>query len=112
MCGGQLEKVPCSHVGHIFRNKWPYAFDMHKLYENSARLAEVWMDDYKEYYYKRIGMKPVSPENSVYNTNNIIVNSDRNKNHRKLIIIVLIGGNTVLLLWYSGQFVYVCCICV
>ncbi|UYV78959.1 N-acetylgalactosaminyltransferase, partial [Cordylochernes scorpioides] len=53
MCGGQLEIVPCSHVGHIFRNYHPYTFpgnkDTHGI--NTVRTAEVWMDEYKEYFY-------------------------------------------------------------
>jgi polypeptide N-acetylgalactosaminyltransferase len=56
MCGGSLEFVPCSHVGHIFRHGHPYNMtgeyagdDVHG--RNSMRLAEVWMDDYKKYYY-------------------------------------------------------------
>lgn len=28
---------------------------MNVLKRNSIRLAEVWMDDYKKYYYERIG---------------------------------------------------------
>ncbi|CAD5219201.1 unnamed protein product [Bursaphelenchus xylophilus] len=56
MCGGSIEILPCSHVGHIFRDGHPYNMtgrggnkDVHGT--NSKRLAEVWMDDYKRLYY-------------------------------------------------------------
>ncbi|XP_068147212.1 putative polypeptide N-acetylgalactosaminyltransferase 9 isoform X1 [Drosophila tropicalis] len=57
MCGGTLEIVPCSHVGHIFRKRSPYKWrsGVNVLRKNSVRLAEVWMDDYAQYYYHRIG---------------------------------------------------------
>jgi polypeptide N-acetylgalactosaminyltransferase len=57
MCGGRLEIVPCSHVGHIFRKRSPYKWrsGVNVLRRNSIRLAEVWMDEYKKYYYDRIG---------------------------------------------------------
>ncbi|CAK5061970.1 unnamed protein product [Meloidogyne enterolobii] len=56
MCGGRLEIVPCSHVGHIFRKRSPYKWrtGVNVLKRNSIRLAEVWLDEYKEYYYERI----------------------------------------------------------
>ncbi|CAJ0942752.1 unnamed protein product, partial [Mesorhabditis belari] len=56
MCGGTLEIVPCSHVGHIFRKRSPYKWrtGVNVLKRNSIRLAEVWLDEYKEYYYERI----------------------------------------------------------
>lgn len=57
MCGGTLEIVPCSHVGHIFRKRSPYKWrsGVNVLRRNSVRLAEVWLDEYKHYYYQRIG---------------------------------------------------------
>ncbi|XP_059607469.1 putative polypeptide N-acetylgalactosaminyltransferase 9 isoform X2 [Phlebotomus argentipes] len=59
MCGGTLEIVPCSHVGHIFRKRSPYKWrtGVNVLKRNSIRLAEVWLDDYAQYYYQRIGDK-------------------------------------------------------
>nr|CDP93621.1 BMA-GLY-5, isoform b [Brugia malayi] len=43
MCGGILEIVPCSHVGHIFRKRSPYKWrsGVNVLKRNSVRLAEV-----------------------------------------------------------------------
>jgi polypeptide N-acetylgalactosaminyltransferase len=57
MCGGSLEIIPCSHVGHMFRNAMPYSWGdngMQILIKNSLRLAEVWMDEYKKLYHDRI----------------------------------------------------------
>uniref|UniRef100_A0A8C0IJW9 Ricin B lectin domain-containing protein n=1 Tax=Chelonoidis abingdonii TaxID=106734 RepID=A0A8C0IJW9_CHEAB len=54
MCGGEIEIIPCSRVGHIFRNDNPYSFpkDRIKTVErNLARVAEVWLDEYKELFY-------------------------------------------------------------
>ncbi|KAK2184871.1 hypothetical protein NP493_249g00008 [Ridgeia piscesae] len=55
MCGGTLEIIPCSHVGHIFRKRSPYSWKsgVNVVKKNSVRLAEVWLDDYKKYYYER-----------------------------------------------------------
>lgn len=57
MCGGTLEILPCSHVGHIFRKKSPYKWrpGVDVLRKNLVRLAEVWLDDYAQYYYLRTG---------------------------------------------------------
>lgn len=54
MCGGTLEIATCSHVGHVFRKSTPYTFPggtSKIVNKNNARLAEVWLDDWKEFYY-------------------------------------------------------------
>ena len=52
-CGGTLETIPCSRVGHIFRSFHPYTFpgnkDTHGI--NTARTVEVWMEEYKRLFY-------------------------------------------------------------
>lgn len=54
MCGGTLEIIPCSRVGHLFRRWRPYGSDSKgdTLSYNSMRVAEVWLDDYKKYFYQ------------------------------------------------------------
>lgn len=51
MCGGKMETIPCSHVGHIFRATHPYFIPDDSHGKNTARMAEVWMDDYKRFFY-------------------------------------------------------------
>ncbi|XP_067864557.1 polypeptide N-acetylgalactosaminyltransferase 11 [Heptranchias perlo] len=53
MCGGRLEIIPCSRVGHIFRKRRPYGSPggQDTMAHNSLRLAHVWMDEYKEQYF-------------------------------------------------------------
>lgn len=60
-CGGSIEWVPCSRVGHVYRGFMPYNFG--KLAQkkkgplitiNYKRVIETWFDDkYKEYFYTR-----------------------------------------------------------
>ena len=53
MCGGHLLIHPCSHVGHVFRKASPYTFPggtEKVLNKNKLRLAEVWMDEWKQFY--------------------------------------------------------------
>ncbi|CDW58764.1 Glycos transf 2 and Ricin B lectin domain contain ing protein [Trichuris trichiura] len=55
-CHGRILDVPCSHVAHIYRCKHiPFADpgigDF--LSRNYKRVAEVWMDEFKEYLYQR-----------------------------------------------------------
>ena len=55
MCGGEVEIVPCSRVGHIFRSFSPYKWrtDLNIPEYNYKRVAEVWMDQYKHLYFDR-----------------------------------------------------------
>ena len=51
-CGGRLDIVPCSRVGHVFRKRRPYgAADVDSVTRNSLRVAHVWLDDYKVVLY-------------------------------------------------------------
>ncbi|UYV67385.1 hypothetical protein LAZ67_5000439 [Cordylochernes scorpioides] len=55
MCGGRLEIIPCSRVGHLFRLRRPYGSPSGEdtFTRNSLRLAHVWMDDYKKYFLQK-----------------------------------------------------------
>ncbi|XP_012676061.2 polypeptide N-acetylgalactosaminyltransferase 6-like [Clupea harengus] len=54
LCGGRLEIIPCSVVGHIFRSSSPHSFPKGTdvITRNQVRLAEVWMDEYKQIFYR------------------------------------------------------------
>ncbi|CAB0044256.1 unnamed protein product [Trichogramma brassicae] len=56
MCGGSLELIPCSRVGHVFRRRRPYGGlnEGDTMLRNSLRVAYVWMDKYKDYFLKNV----------------------------------------------------------
>ncbi|XP_011306982.1 polypeptide N-acetylgalactosaminyltransferase 35A [Fopius arisanus] len=56
MCGGSIELIPCSRVGHVFRKRRPYGNDrvQNTMLKNSLRVAHVWMDKYKQYYLRGV----------------------------------------------------------
>ncbi|XP_048579624.1 polypeptide N-acetylgalactosaminyltransferase 13 isoform X2 [Nematostella vectensis] len=57
MCGGAIEMLPCSRVGHVFRPRFPYSFPARPghntdvVSNNLMRVADVWMDEYKKHFY-------------------------------------------------------------
>ncbi|XP_001352715.1 N-acetylgalactosaminyltransferase 6 [Drosophila pseudoobscura] len=54
MCGGEMYDAPCSRIGHIYRgprNHVPSPRKGDYLHRNYKRVAEVWMDEYKNYLY-------------------------------------------------------------
>ena len=54
MCGGQMLNMPCSRVAHVYRRNVPYTYDKpNAVLINFKRVAEVWMDDFKEFLYQR-----------------------------------------------------------
>lgn len=72
MCGGTLEIATCSHVGHVFRKSTPYTFPggtSKIVNHNNARLAEVWLDQWKYFYYN---INPGST-NTSWRTKNIYI---------------------------------------
>lgn len=58
MCGGSLEIVPCSRVGHVFRKVSPHTFPIigaAPVYiRNNVRVVGVWLDEWSEMFYTLI----------------------------------------------------------
>ncbi|PIK47872.1 putative polypeptide N-acetylgalactosaminyltransferase 1 [Apostichopus japonicus] len=53
-CGGSLEIVPCSRVGHVFRSTTPYSFlgdPEHVFLHNNRRILETWAQGYSHVFY-------------------------------------------------------------
>ena len=57
-CGGSLMVAPCSHIGHVYRSVTPHSIPGSLLEKrdrptiNTARFAEVWLDEYRNFYYQ------------------------------------------------------------
>ena len=82
MCGGKIEIVPCSRVGHIFRTFSPYKWETTvKLPEyNYKRVAAVWMDHYQELYYDRIGNTGDRREQNIGNYGSVLDRKELREN--------------------------------
>ncbi|XP_055629133.1 N-acetylgalactosaminyltransferase 6-like [Toxorhynchites rutilus septentrionalis] len=54
-CGGRMVDAPCSRVGHVYRgfSPFPNPRGVNFVTRNFKRVAEVWMDEYKQYLYER-----------------------------------------------------------
>ncbi|XP_047493616.1 putative polypeptide N-acetylgalactosaminyltransferase 10 isoform X2 [Penaeus chinensis] len=54
-CGGTMVDAPCSRIGHIYRKFAPFPNPGMGDFvgRNYRRVAEVWMDEYAEFIYKR-----------------------------------------------------------
>ncbi|CAE8743693.1 unnamed protein product [Polarella glacialis] len=65
-CGGRIEVLPCSRIGHMFRDPVdrPYNVNVKQVIRNYARMAGTWFDEYIEDFYK---VKPDAREISMGN---------------------------------------------
>ncbi|XP_027735835.1 polypeptide N-acetylgalactosaminyltransferase 15 [Empidonax traillii] len=53
LCGGSVEIIPCSRVGHVYRHHIPHAFAYEEaIVRNKIRIAETWLGPFKENFYK------------------------------------------------------------
>ena len=52
LCGGEIVVARDSRVSHVFRPNFPYAINHTQVNVNKVRLAEVWLDDYKNFFYR------------------------------------------------------------
>lgn len=85
-----MEIIPCSHVGHVFRDKSPYSFPggVSKIVlHNAARVAEVWMDEWRDFYY---AMNPGLIYSLISDVRNIIDLNVPFNNHNNMLIIVVV----------------------
>lgn len=53
-CGGRIEVVPCSRMGHVFRERNPYVVHNIQVVRNQKRVALVWLEDHLEQFYAEV----------------------------------------------------------
>ncbi|KAJ8024639.1 Polypeptide N-acetylgalactosaminyltransferase 1 [Holothuria leucospilota] len=51
MCGGFIELLPCSHVGHLHRPTMPFRLPGRGEINDRKRLAELWLGEYTNFFY-------------------------------------------------------------
>jgi len=53
-CGGHIDMIPCSRVGHLFRepDRRPYDVVVDQVVKNYGRIAKVWMDEHLPSFWK------------------------------------------------------------
>lgn len=61
-----MEILPCSRVGHVFRDEHPYDFGKkgsnNVFVKNNNRFVHTWMDEYTDFYYgTRPNAKSIEP---------------------------------------------------
>ncbi|KAI5200460.1 polypeptide N-acetylgalactosaminyltransferase 15 [Manis pentadactyla] len=53
LCGGSVEILPCSRVGHIYRNPGGSSpLDQEAALRNKVRIAEAWLGSFKDTFYR------------------------------------------------------------
>lgn len=61
MCGGRIFQIPCSRVGHNYKGSGfhPYLSNRTYVLPNLKRVAEVWLDEYKDEFYSQTNSRNV-----------------------------------------------------
>ncbi|XP_028017824.2 polypeptide N-acetylgalactosaminyltransferase 15 isoform X1 [Balaenoptera acutorostrata] len=53
LCGGSVEILPCSRVGHVYRNQDAHSpLDREATLRNKVRIVETWLGAFKETFYR------------------------------------------------------------